>query len=200
VSHRRGSVRSQTQVTQRRQHRQANPNVMSRSGGNHPSRCQRHADDRAGEQATRNRRVNPRTCSVPTAASGKVTHGAYRRTFSGTGTGGLVQRVGETGSARNPSFDVSTDSCGGPITMDSRPAATTTPPPPSAASTRPASERHPCRFEDPGHGGRHDQDQRAHEEELGMESPPPPSSRAAPIRASSAATRRPLAAAMNGSA
>ena len=84
MSQRRGSVRSQTQVTPSAASiGSAKPNVISRSGGNQPVAMPNGTPTIVqASQATRNRRVNPRTCSVPTAASGKVTHGAYRRTFS----------------------------------------------------------------------------------------------------------------------
>ena len=84
VSHRRGSVRSHIQVTPRAASiGSAKPKVISRSGGNQPVTMPNGTPMIVNaSHATRNRRVNPRTCSVPTAASGRVTHGAYRRTFS----------------------------------------------------------------------------------------------------------------------
>jgi hypothetical protein len=83
VSQRRGSVRSQTHVTPcAARIGSANPNVMTRSGGNHPVTMPSGTPATVNAaHAIRNRRVNPRTCKVPIAASGSVSHGANRRTL-----------------------------------------------------------------------------------------------------------------------
>jgi hypothetical protein len=61
----------------------ANPNVITRSGGNHPVTMPTGTPTTVKvAQAMRNRRVNPCTCKAPIAASGSVSHGANRRTLS----------------------------------------------------------------------------------------------------------------------
>ena len=84
VSHRLGSVRSQIHVMPAAARiGRANPNVSTRSGGNHlVTSATGTATTVKVSHASRNRREKPRTCTRPTVASGSVTHGAYRRTFS----------------------------------------------------------------------------------------------------------------------
>ena len=61
----------------------ANPNVMMRSGGNHPDQIPIGTPTIVSSaHATRNRRVNPCTRGIPAAAKGQERPGAYRLTFS----------------------------------------------------------------------------------------------------------------------